>query len=139
VSEFNRSAEDVKRTATILVAIGIVVALGIFASRDKKVIIRDFSWSISGKTAPYSFSISNKTKEEVHVVVTLDAENVSEGHEGTKLHPLGLSRVDVSLAGHETKKIEGTLDLLRSGSSATTVSYVAALEEPIQSSTAQRP
>ena len=117
-----------KKAAIFLTVVGIVGALAFFLPRERKVIISDFSWSISGKTAPYSCSVANQTEEKLAVIVVLEAHRVTEGKDGTKLHPFGLAKIEVSLAGRETKKVEGVIELLDFGSSATTVSYHAALK-----------
>ena len=117
-----------KKAAIFLAAVGIMAAFIVFLPREKKVIISYFSWSVSGKTAPCSFSIANQTDEKLAVVVVLEAHRVTEGKDGTKLHPFGLAKVEVSLAGRETKKTEGVIELLDFGSSATKVSYHASLK-----------
>lgn len=104
------------------------MAFLVVASRDQKVVISDFTWSVSGKTAPYSFSLVNKTDESIAVVVVLEAHNVSEGRDGTKLHPFGFARIEVNMAGSESRKIDGVIQLLDVGTSATTVSYHASLK-----------
>ena len=64
----------------------------------------------------------------MEVVVVLKAHNVTEGKDGTKLRPFGLSNVVVILAGREEKKVSGVLELLDFGSSATKVSFRASLK-----------
>lgn len=128
VAELNRSADKVKKPAIFLAAVGIAVALAIVFSGEKKVIISDFAWSVSGKTAPYSFSVTNQTDDNLAVVVVLEAHRVTEGKDGTKLHPFGLARIEVNLTGRETKKAEGVIELLDFGSSVTKVSYHASLK-----------
>ncbi len=117
-----------KKAAIFLAAVVVIAALVVFLPREQKAVISDFSWSVSGKTAPYSFSIANQTDEKLAVVVVLEAQRVSEGRDGTKLHPFGLARVEFSLAARETKKTEGVIELLDFGSSATRVSYRASLK-----------
>ncbi len=126
--DLNRSANKVKKAAIFLAAVGIAAVIVAFLPREKKVIISDFSWSVSGKTAPYSFTVANQTDEMLAVIVVLEAHWVTEGKDGTKLHPFGLAKVEVSLAGRESKKTEGAIELLDFGSSATKVSYHASLK-----------
>jgi hypothetical protein len=124
------SAEEMKKTAIALsAAVGIAAAIVAFLPRERKVIISDFSWSVSGKTAPYSFSVSNQTDEKLTVVVVLEAHRIIQGRDGNKLHPLGLAKAEVSLMGRETKKEDGELELLDFGNSETRVSYHASIKE----------
>ncbi len=117
-----------KKAAIFFVGFGIVVALATFLPRERKIVISDFSWSVSGKTAAYSFSIANQTEEKLSVVVVVEAQRVSEGKDGAKLHPFGLTTVELSLAAREARKTEGMIELLDFGSSATRVSYHASLK-----------
>jgi len=117
-----------RKAVVSLAVVGIVASLVVFLLRERKVIISDFSWSVSGKTAPYSFSIANLTDEKVAVVVVLEAQRVSEGRDGTKLHPFGLAKIEIILAPRERKETEGAIELLDFGNSATTVSYHASLK-----------
>jgi hypothetical protein len=128
MAHHNRSAKKVKKAAILLATVGIAAAIVASLPREKKVVIGDFSWSVSGKTAPYSFNVANQTDETLAVIVVLEAHRVTEGKDGTKLHPFGFAKVEISLAGRESKKTEGVIELLDFGSSATKVSYHASLK-----------
>jgi hypothetical protein len=128
VAHRDRPVYNVKKAVILLAAVGIAAAVIAFLPREKKVIISDFSWSVSGKTAPYSFSLANQTDEKLQVIVLLEAHRVTEGKDGTKLHPFGLARTEISLTARETKKAAGVIELLDFGSSATKVSYHASLK-----------
>ncbi len=127
-----------KAAILLLAAVAIATAIVAFLPRDRKVIISDFSWSMSGKTVLYSFSVSNQTDEKLTVVVVLEAHRIIQGRDGNKLHPLGSARAEVSLMGRETKKEDGKIELLDFGNSETRVSYHASIKEPIQGTAAQR-
>lgn len=127
-----------KKAAIFLVLAGIAATFIAIFPREKKVIIRDFSWNVSGKTAPYSFGIGNQTDENLAVIVVLEAHRVTQGRGGTKLHPLGLARVEVSLEGREAKREVGEIELLDFGNSETRVSFHASIKESIRGIPAQR-
>lgn len=117
------------RKATLALAIvGIVIGMVALGSRKKKAEITDFSWTVIEKTAPYSFHAVNRTEDQLTVVVALVAENVSESRYGTKLHPLGQAKVEVRLGPLEDKKVDGVIQLIGLGSSATVVSFYADLK-----------
>ncbi len=122
-----------KKAAIVLAAVGIAAAIAALVSRERKVMISDFSWGVSGKTAPYSFTIENRTDEKLTVVVVLEAHRLIQGRDGNKLHPLGLAKAEISLGGRETKKEEGKIKLIDFGNSETRVSFYASIKEPIQS------
>jgi len=119
-----------KNAIVFLLAVGIAVVLATLITPKKEVVISEFIWSVSRKTAPYAFSIANQTDKELAVVVVLEAHRVIQGRDGSKLHPLGLARHEVSLTGRETKNEAGVIELLDFGNSETRVSFHAFIKEP---------
>ncbi|HOF09167.1 MAG TPA: hypothetical protein PLV33_04130 [Opitutaceae bacterium] len=110
----------------VLAAVIIVFAVGLFAlvSRGKEnALIDGFTWSVTGKTAPYSFHIANRTNEALTAVVRLEATNSRESKEGTRLRQLGMACVRIRLAPGEEKTVGGIIELAWAGTSGTAVSY----------------
>jgi hypothetical protein len=122
----------------LIVLIGLVIvcvaaALMVFRKPDERIQFTDFSWSLSGKTAPFEFRITNRVENEITVIVVLEADEVAEGHQGTKLRSIGLKKLELKLAPGQEKKVSGLIELLQAGDSATRVSYTLAIKEPNQS------
>ena len=122
-----------KKVILAVLVVGLIVCLAAVALREKKKAeITDFSWSVVGKTAPYTFRIANQTNEPLTVVVFVEAQNTRESRGGTVLSSLGSATVEVVLASQEEKKIAGVIDLISFGSSNTVVSFSAAIKPPNQ-------
>ena len=111
------------KAALVLGTVGALIALAFVFFPEKKIQITEFSWTIQGKTAPFSFHASNSSSEPHILVVVLLAENSISGEDGVKLQPIGRSRIEIELGPREEKTVKGVLQLTMVGTSATALSF----------------
>jgi len=113
---------------TAAVLLGVVLAFYGLSPRRPKVEFADYSWSVQGQQAPYSFCVINPTDKSVTAVVMLVAETAFEGKDGVTFQELGRARHEVPLQPGERKRIDGVIQLSRSGTTKTAVSQYLSLK-----------
>lgn len=107
---------------TVVVVLGMVLVFFGLNARRPKIEFADYSWSMQGQQAPYSFCVTNPTGKSATAVVLLIAETAFEGKEGVTFQELGRAKHEISLQPGERKRIDGAIQLSRLGTTTTAVS-----------------
>jgi hypothetical protein len=118
-----------KTVVVVIIVAAVVLALLVVRRPDERITLADWSWKLSGNTAPFEFRVISRVDEKLTVVVVLEAHEVDQSQVGTKLHLVGLRKLEIELAPHEEKRVTGVVDLLRFGGSSTRVSYTLSIKE----------
>jgi hypothetical protein len=93
------------------IAIGAIVALLVFRTREETDAVLNLNWRESHGMVAFDFRVTNITKEEVVVSVELIAERTIKLRAGPQIAEAGRRRVEVHLAAKEEKKVCGQIAL----------------------------